>query len=150
MRSNLPLGILTGLLSVMLILGCGGGGGNASGGGDTGGGGDTAGQSGDGGNTTPDPADTTGDTGTSEDPTPAPTGVADFDAATFYTDNCQRCHGMDGEGKSGPAYSTRLDKDDAVWADAIRNGRTGMPKFKVLSEEQAMELAVWIRANKAS
>ena len=99
---------------------------------------------------TPEPEPTpphTDDTGTPAGSAPPPEGVANFEPATFFADNCSRCHGAQGEGKEkgGPAYATRMDHSAGEWALKIREGGKGMPRFRVLSEEQALQMAAWIR-----
>lgn len=81
-------------------------------------------------------------------------------ARELYAGNCQKCHGMDGDGKIPPGatyfYSTKptnftnarlvdsMSDGEIFWK--MTNGRKPMPAFKTkLSDEQRWELVNLIR-----
>lgn len=92
---------------------------------------------------------------------PAPLNAATLaDARQLYVSNCQKCHGVNGDGKVPPGatyfYSTKpTDFTNARRTDAMSdgeifwkmtNGRKPMPAFKNrLSDEQRWELVNLIR-----
>ncbi|HKE58737.1 MAG TPA: cytochrome c [Pyrinomonadaceae bacterium] len=81
----------------------------------------------------------------------------------LFTENCIRCHGDDGRGKTttGAMLDVPDFTDEKWWqedvtderlAATIHNGKGGMPKFeKKLSDQQIASLIKYVRAfNKSS
>ena len=81
----------------------------------------------------------------------------------MFTENCIRCHGDDGRGKTttGAMLDVPDFTDEKWWQEdvtderltaTIHNGKGGMPKFeKKLSDEQITSLIKYVRAfNKSS
>jgi len=63
--------------------------------------------------------------------------------ASYYQDNCARCHGENREGKNGPALlPDSLSRDDAYYIDIIQNGKRGMPSFGSKLSDQEIQILI--------
>jgi mono/diheme cytochrome c family protein len=75
----------------------------------------------------------------------------------LFTENCVRCHGDDGQGKTttgamldAPNFTEEKfwqeDVKDERLANSIRNGKAGMPRFeKKLTDQQIASLIKYVR-----
>jgi ubiquinol-cytochrome c reductase cytochrome c subunit len=74
-------------------------------------------------------------------PGPPPAGAQD--GGSIYEQNCQSCHGAQGEGGVGPSLQDQ-DSVEAV-AQQVRVGGGGMPAFEgVLTDQQISEVATFV------
>ncbi|MFO7944800.1 MAG: cytochrome c [Anaerolineales bacterium] len=73
--------------------------------------------------------------------------VQDQPVASYFQDNCARCHGENREGRNGPALlPDSLSRDNAYYLDIIRNGKRGMPSFgSKLSDKEIQILIDFLR-----
>lgn len=90
---------------------------------------------------------------TPEAPTPVPTQPAQtgFTAKQIYAGLCAQCHGLNGEGGSGPAFNTdefQSQFDDQALFDVISNGVPDTPMLGVgdlLTGDQIQGLVALVR-----
>lgn len=73
----------------------------------------------------------------------------DADGATIYQVICANCHGVDLEGRIGPALgpgSNSAAQPDSFIETTVRHGRGSMPSFRsTLSDEQIGRVIEYIR-----
>jgi len=71
--------------------------------------------------------------------------------STLYQDNCAKCHGADGNGRSSrpPVHSARIaaaTDGDLFWL--LKNGQPfrGMPSWDRWPEDQRWQVVAWLRS----
>lgn len=67
------------------------------------------------------------------------TGNAD-DGQVVYDNNCSGCHGINGEGGSGPAMANAVGIGDAAIVDVVLSGKESMPSFDTLPDQDIADL----------
>lgn len=80
-------------------------------------------------------------------PVPGEPTVGGRAVHVYYARNCASCHGLEREGRAGPALTPdRLTEADEVYVEAILNGRPGttMPAFGRNGRLSAAEVEVLV------
>jgi mono/diheme cytochrome c family protein len=64
-----------------------------------------------------------------------------------YADNCATCHGLNGEGGSGPSMASAVGEGDQEIVDVILSGEDSMPAFDSLPDQDIADVLAWITEN---
>ena len=87
--------------------------------------------------------------GAAEAPAAATATASDWKTGgqAVYTANCAGCHGANGEGGFGKAFTnnTFVTGDPAAVINVIQKGKGGMPAFPQLNETQLLDVVNFIR-----
>jgi cytochrome c oxidase cbb3-type subunit 3 len=80
---------------------------------------------------------------------PAPDAAEAAKGAPLYKQYCAGCHGDDARGSQAPNLVRSVvvlhdEKDEEIGA-VVKNGRTGMPAFKQLSDEQIHSISQFLK-----
>jgi len=93
--------------------------------------------------------DSTATTATTAGTAPATGGTGTsgpIDVQALYEANCQSCHGIGGQGASGPPLTNAASQDEDTLKNLISSGGAAMPAFQGrLTPEEIDELVDWIR-----
>ena len=63
-----------------------------------------------------------------------------------YDNNCPGCHGINGEGGSGPSMTNAVRIGDAAIVDVVLSGKESMPAFDTLADQDIADLLAHILA----
>jgi mono/diheme cytochrome c family protein len=64
--------------------------------------------------------------------------------ADVYDSNCATCHGINGEGGSGPSMSNVANMSESAIVDVVLTGKESMPSFDTLEDQQIADLLEYI------
>ena len=71
----------------------------------------------------------------------------DVNGETVYSDNCAVCHGINGEGGSGPSMAQASGESDEEIVSVVLTGEDEMPSFDNLEDQDIADVLAYIRTN---